>query len=165
MGLANLLKKGIEEENWSLIIEAYEELTGDSFFTKNPVKVEEPKVERQEPDYIVPIRGKDYKPKRNISTDPNTGEEKNYGIRTPVDVKKIQAVGNLWNPNEYSDVEKDKDLKIVYPKKVKHKKRPPPTMVDVVCKECGDEHRIHAIYDRESGYMCDKCIKNRIPKR
>lgn len=159
MGIAKLLEDGIFEENWDLIRQAYEELTGNTI-EKNTVKYQDPvepaEEKAEEESYIHTIRKPGFKPKQ-VAIDPLTGEEKVYCSMEPVNKNKISTVGNLWTPDEYDDVEKDPKNGYA-PKKAKQKKKPV-KFVKVNCVMCGKAKEIHPMFNnKESGYTCDKCI-------
>lgn len=156
MGVANLLREGIIDQSWPKIIEAYEELTGNKLTVSN----EEPVEEEEQSDFVHQIRKPNSKPKRGkiIVSDDLTGEDKNYGVTEPINRHKIQTVGNLFNPNEYNDVEKDADIGIVYPKKSKKGKRPPPKFVKTNCERCRKSFTVAPFFIKSTGYVCDGCI-------
>lgn len=154
MGVANLLKEGIENKNWDKIILAYSELTGI-----NLDKTEE-EDEEQEGVHIIRKKNMPRGSSGKIIVTDETGETKNYGIKEPVNVNKIKAVGNLFNPSEYNDVEKDSAIGITYPKKSKKGKRPKPSLAVTACTVCRNEFRVAPFLIKSTGYVCDNCVGN-----
>lgn len=164
MGAIKLIREGIQQKDWEKVKLAYTELTGEEI--RDTVKVETavtvPKVEEQ-PSFLHKIRDPN---KKRVTKfiDPDTGEEKTSGYSEPVNPDKIRAVGNLWNPNNFiNDIpESEEKIKVTYQKPVP-RTRKAVNMIKVVCVDCRKEYEIHPIYNRETGYHCDRCIKGKMP--
>lgn len=162
MGVANLLKEGILSLDWNKVKEAYSELTGEEWVEpdeESPILTEaEEGTEDEENGFMATILKSPKKSTPKVSFDEVTGETKNYGITTPINSKKIQAVGNLWDSDEYEGVvEKDSDIGITYPNR-KKSKRPKAKMVDIKCRSCGKKYKVAPLFVRNGEYVCDKCI-------
>lgn len=170
MGIANLLKEGILTQDWDKINEAYTELTGetvtnitDEVDDEDGIEVPDLKDER-DTGFSVPILGKRKPVNKQIIVDPMTGETKNYGVKSKVDVNKIKAVGNLFNPQEFDGVvETDASLGIKYPEKCMKGKRPKPKLTKTQCRGCKKMFEVAPFFvNKETGYICENCIRRNI---
>jgi len=169
MGVMTLLKEGLDEKDWDKVKRAYNELAGiepedlilQSVHAKNNLydNIGEDEEDEQS-NFVHQIRKPNSKPKRGkiIVSDDLTGEEKNYGVTEPINRHKVKTVGNLFNPDEYNDVEKDADIGIVYPKKSKKGKRPPPKFIKTNCERCKKSFTVAPFFIKSTGYVCDGCI-------
>lgn len=142
------LKRGIEEKDWSLVIAAYEALSGE--------KIQQTKQSSTD-DFIFRMNREE--PRRTASRDVEQEHESESSTKEKIEAKAIDFRSerrfNMFvddNTEALADKEFDKTVK---PARLTKKGERRESLVETTCVKCNKQFKVHP--DLYKGYICNKC--------
>lgn len=158
--IIDLLGDGLNNNDWNLISEAYELITGEVIETKNTdpndmlamMMQRLEKLENTKPSTKKKEKVKDEK-RSNFSV------ESNRKSRKVTDRKTENKFENMYDAIAEAGKEQGFD-QINDNVKPSDRSRRPYSPKRVKCSECGSQQEVHPLFARDN-YSCDKCIQRR----
>lgn len=158
-----MIKEGVIKHDFNLVAQAYTALTGEVLEVPSEAMIVEqikqiPHPQRSGYDvdeFTFQIVDKTKQPRG----------EKNLTRTEPIDLKKVKAVGNLFNDAleiATDDIAFDKKVHIKVPVQ---RNRESPQFKKFACEECGKEAILSPVHAPTGRYVCPKCTKEKMRGR